>query len=376
MSLKTTIQNINSAGQTIWCDNLSKKLVQSGELQELINNGVSGVTSNPAIFKKSIADTNDYDLDIKSLVTKSSNLTADEITEMLMIEDVRSAAKLFEGIYNSTNKTDGYVSIEVSPDLAHDTAGTIEAAKRIWSKFETAKIPSPNIMIKIPATKEGILAIKTAIEEGINVNVTLIFSTDVYRKVINAYFEGLEARVSKGLPISQIASVASFFVSRVDTIVDKQLEKLTDKQSAKELISQIGILNSVEAYKLFNTEFMDDATAKRFKALKQKGAQIQKALWASTGVKNPNLDPLYYVKALAGENTVNTVPPQVLTALNSEGVEINTINIKQDNTAIFEELKELGVNLDEMLVQLEVEGVKLFVDAYKDLIEAVNKKMK
>lgn len=368
MKLKESIQMLNLTGQSVWCDNLSKNLISSGELQKLIVNLVSGLTSNPSIFKKAIADSNDYDQDIKRLISQSSNknLTVDEVTEMLMIEDVRNAAMLFMPVYESTNCLDGYVSIEVSPTLAHDTKGTIEAAKRIWEELS-----AQNVMIKIPATKEGIPAIKAVLEEGINVNITLIFSTEVYKAVVNAFFEGLESRANKGLPISNIASVASFFVSRVDTIVDKQLEKLASASKTKEMQGKFGILNSIEAYKMFITEFKSP----RFNALRQKGAQIQRVLWASTGVKNPAYDPLYYVKALAAENTVNTVPPQVLTALEND-LPVGKINLTDDNTGYFNELSTLGVNLKELLIQLEVEGVKLFADAYAELVTAVDKKMR
>jgi transaldolase len=362
------LDSIYKLGQSIWYDNLSRDVLNSGELKKLIDSGVTGLTSNPTIFKKAIADSKDYDSEISTLCA-SGVKSADQLTESLMVADVASAADLLKPIYQATTGIDGYASIEVSPELANDTKGTIEAAKRLWSRLSR-----PNVMIKIPATKEGIPAIEEALALGINVNVTLIFSVSSYTQVVEAYLKALEKRSSDSKPIDNIASVASFFVSRVDAIVEKGFSKEQPKAEEKALIGRIGIANSILAYKKFKNIISSD----RFQTLQKKGARLQRPLWASTGVKNLALDPLLYVEKLVAKDTVNTLPPATLKHLiESKKIFKDTLADKDYLIAdgILVELRRLGHNFDEMLSILLEEGVKLFADSYRELILAVRDKV-
>lgn len=362
--LKNSTSKINTIGQSIWCDNLSKEILDSGELQKLIDAGVSGLTSNPTIFKKAIADSAHYDKDIIPL--KSKGMNADDVTEELMIQDVRRAAKMFLPVYQQTAGADGYVSIEVSPTLAHDAQGTFIAGERIWSKLDM-----PNIMIKVPATAEGLIAVKKLLSAGINVNITLIFSNEVYGSVINAYLEALEERVAAGKDINHIASVASFFVSRVDTAIEKALSRVPDKGNHQLILNEVGVANCHIAYDLFQQKFSEN----RFKKLQANGARVQRALWASTGTKSPALGDLYYVEALVAANTVNTVPPTVLAAL-AKGANISEMKVDTGKTKqLLSMLKEEKIDFTEILLTLQDEGVKLFADSYNDLIKSIQKKI-
>lgn len=359
-SIQTSISALNEAGQSVWCDNLSREILNNGELQQLINAGVSGLTSNPAIFKKSIADSALYDAALAPL--KEQGLTVEAATEVLMIDDVARAADLFNPVFERTSGHDGYVSIEVSPDLAHDTEGTIKSAIAIWERLNRA-----NIMIKVPATEAGIPAIQALLEQGLNVNITLIFSVDVYAKVIEAYLAALEKRVAAGKPIDKIASVASFFVSRVDAIVEKNLAGRETDPQVKALLGKVGVANSKLAYELYETQF----NSTRFNKLKEKGAKSQRPLWASTGVKNPAYSPLLYVEPLAAPNTVNTMPPQTIEALAAGVKAEGKIAEYQVAHGIIDSLAALDLPFSKLLNQLQEEGVKLFVDAYSDLLKAV-----
>jgi transaldolase len=369
MSHNKNILALNEVGQSIWYDNLSRDVLQSGELKNLIDSGVSGLTSNPTIFQKAISGSATYDTELKVEIKKTNSAT--EITETLMVADVGAAADMLRSVYDRTKGADGYASIEVSPLLARDTEGTIQEARRLWKRLN-----KPNIMIKVPATKEGIPVIQQLITEGINVNVTLIFSVAVYEKVVNAYLSGLEARAKNNQDL-RVASVASFFVSRVDTICEKGLDDVIAKGNASPsdksgLLGKIGIANSKLAYERYESLFGGD----RFHALKMKGAWIQRPLWASTGTKNPAFSPVLYVEELAGPDTVNTVPPQTLAALMEKSSAKNRlIEDVGGAQAIINTVNKLGIPFDNLLVELEVQGVKLFADSYNALIADVTKKI-
>lgn len=367
MGKNSNIEGLNKLGQSIWYDNLSLAVLHSGELARLVEAGVSGLTSNPTIFKKAIADTSDYDAVARQLLARTAG--TEELCEELMVRDVGAAADLLRPVYERTGAADGYASIEVSPFLAKDTAGTVEAARRLWGK-----LARPNIMIKIPATAECIPAIRTAISEGINVNVTLIFSEQVYREVAEAYISGLEARAAKGQPVAKIASVASFFVSRVDAICEKSLASLAEsgkKVDPQQFFGKVGIANSKVAYSAYKELF----GSQRFGALAAKGAAVQRPLWASTGTKNPKLSPVLYVEELAGKDTVNTVPPQTLQALmGGMTVEARLEQGTKEARQLLAQLSEAGVPFAALLVELQGQGVELFADSYRELLASVEKK--
>ncbi len=360
---------LNELGQSVWYDNLSRDVLRSGELRSLIEQGVSGLTSNPTIFKQAIADTTNYDEDMRSDALRS--LDNEALCEELMVKDVAAAADLLRPIYDATNAGDGYASIEVSPYLASDENGTVEAALRLWKKLNR-----PNIMIKIPATPQCIPAIRRTLEHGINVNVTLIFSDAVYRDVAEAYISALETRVSKGEDIRAISSVASFFVSRVDAIVEKGFDELlkAGKVTAEQkdvFFGKVGVANSKLAYESFEGLFGSE----RFKKLQEKGARVQRPLWASTGTKNPIFKAVMYVEELAGRDTVNTMPPATLKALIA-GASIaphlhdGLAGAKQ----IIASVNSMGIGFDALLQELQVAGVKSFADSYKELIASIDKK--
>lgn len=365
------INELNKVGQSVWYDNLSKDVLVSGKLKSLLDAGVSGLTSNPTIFKKAIADSSNYDADIKELSKEGLNVA--QITEELMVRDVARAADLLRAAYDSSKGTDGCASIEVSPLLAADAKGSLEEARRLWKKLSR-----PNIMIKIPATSECIPVIKELLSEGVNVNVTLIFSVDVYAEVAKAYIEALEDRVKKGQPVDHIASVASFFVSRVDAICEKKFDEMVKQGKAKEadkasFFGKIGIANSKSAYSKYKELFLGE----RFSKLQAKGAHVQRPLWASTGTKNPTLSPVLYIEGLAGKNTVTTCPPETLEALMKQ---CNVSNALDQSPEAAKEslagLAKLGLNLNAMLTELQTQGVKLFADSYNDLTNSVQTKQK
>jgi transaldolase len=362
---------LNELGQSVWYDNLSRDVLRSGELGSLILQGVTGLTSNPTIFKQAIADTKNYDDDMRKPEMKG--LSTEALCEELMVQDVAAAADLLRPVYDSTQAGDGYASIEVSPHLADSAAKTVEAAERLWHKLNR-----PNIMIKIPATKECIPAIQSVLEKGINVNVTLIFSVPVYREVANAYISALEARAARGEKIDRIASVASFFVSRVDAIVEKSFEELAkagrvDSASRSVFFGKVGVANSKAAYGAFEEVFGSD----RFRALREKGARVQRPLWASTGTKNPAFKAVMYVEALAGRDTVNTMPPATVKAL-LEGASISG-QLHQGHAeaaSVLESVNAMGISTEKLLVDLQVAGVKSFSDSYQELLDSIEAKRK
>lgn len=371
MSKNKHISAVNEVGQSIWYDNLSRDVLRSGELASLIDSGVSGLTSNPTIFKKAIADTTNYDADIQVLARKG--LSTDDICEDLMIRDVGNAADLLIDIYKKTNGQDGYASVEVSPSLACNTQATVEAAKRIWWKLNR-----PNIMIKVPGTKEGLPAVQTLLHCGINVNITLLFSVEHYEKVVEAYISGLESRASRGDEIKHVTSVASFFVSRVDAICEKKFEDLVKAGKAKEtdrnvFFGKVGIANCRVTYAKFEELFSSD----RFMKLKKLGAKVQRPLWASTGTKNPALKPVLYVEELAGKDTVNTLPPATLKALLADATIEGRLHTDLGKSReLIATVNKLGLPFDELMDELQDDGVKLFSESYAELVESIRQKRK
>ncbi|MCB0208093.1 MAG: transaldolase [Anaerolineae bacterium] len=360
--MSTPIKQLVSLGQSIWYDNIERRLLKNGELAAMVEQGdIQGLTSNPAIFNNAIAKSDDYDADLLPLA--EAGKTPLEIFEALAVDDIRAAADLLRPLYDATNGDDGYVSLEVNPTLAYKTEETLSEAKRLW-----AWVDRPNLMIKIPATEAGLPAIRQAIAAGLNVNVTLIFSIERYEAVMDSYLSGLEDRAAQGLPIDGIASVASFFVSRIDVNIDKQLEALgTERASA--LLGKTAIANARLAYQSFKEIFGSG----RFAALEAKGARVQRPLWASTGTKNPDYPDTLYVDELIGPNTVNTMPPATLDAFRDHGQAALTIETDLDVARhVFAELEALGISLAEVTQELEDAGVKSFADAFESLMNTIS----
>lgn len=362
------LTEISQAGVSIWLDDLSRSRITSGNLQQLIDEAsVVGVTTNPAIFQAAISGAEDYAADINRLEAEGAH--AEDIITTLTTDDVRAACNLFAQVYDHTNGYDGRVSIEVDPRLAHQCERTFKQAKELWQLVDR-----PNLMIKIPATKEGLNAIKAATAEGISVNVTLIFSIERYREVTEAYLAGLEMALEKGVDISKIHSVASFFVSRVDTEVDKRLEKLGGPD-ALEMRGKAGVANARAAYGVFIEQFEE---SDRFSELAAQGANVQRPLWASTGVKNPNYSPTLYVDQLVSAHVVNTMPEATLEATAQEAeITGDTIrpNIKQAHD-VLDKIVRLGIDFNDVTTQLENEGVEKFEIAWNELIGAVEEAMR
>jgi len=361
---------IQKFGQSIWLDFISRGMLTSGELKEMIEkDGLRGVTSNPAIFEKAIDDSHDYDNVISKLVRDGKSV--EQIYSALTVEDVQQTADLFSTIYKQTNFSDGYVSLEVSPHLAHDTIGTIDEAHRLWSD-----VNRPNVLIKVPATLEGLPAIRQLISEGININVTLLFGLPRYRQTAEAYIAGLEARAAKGKPIEKIASVASFFLSRIDTLLDPLIQNFIEPSGdkteiAKKVLGQVAISSAKAAYQIYREIFNSD----RFKKLTYKGALIQRLLWASTSTKNPDYSDIKYIEPLIGPDTVNTVPLEVIYAYRDHGKP--KLSLEQDfkeSICLLKLLPELGINIDNVTQQLEDEGVEKFNKPFDKLIESLTRK--
>jgi transaldolase len=362
--MNSHIQHLRGFGQSIWYDNIERRLLENGQLAGMIRRGeIQGLTSNPSIFHNAIAKSNDYDADLLPLA--EAGKSTEEIFETLAVADIREAADLMRPLYDNAGKGDGYASLEVSPNLAYDTATTLSEAKRLW-----AWVDRPNLMIKIPATKEGLPAIRAAIAAGINVNVTLIFSIERYRAVMDAYLSGLEDRIAAGQPIDSIASVASFFVSRIDVAVDKQLAALGSEQAAA-LLGKTAIANARLAYQAFKEVF----GAERFTALRAQGARYQRPLWASTGTKNPDYSDTLFVDELIGPDTVNTIPPATLAAFIDHGQPGATLEKDlPDAQQVFTELEALGISLADVTQQLEDAGVKAFADAFAALLATIDQR--
>ena len=372
--MNTIIEQINQVGQSLWYDNIERKLLQDGTLAGMVGRGeIRGITSNPSIFNKAISQSDEYDQDIKSLTIQG--LSREKAFERLAVQDIQSAADLFGPLYQETEGADGYVSLEVDPFLANKTDETIHEAKNLWQL-----VNRPNLMVKIPATKEGLPAVTETIAEGINVNITLIFGLGRYQEVIDAYLAGLEKRLAAGKSISTIASVASFFISRIDSKVDQRLENLVAKSSQenqakiKALFGQAALASGKLAYEIYQENF--NQAAQRFQGLAAQGANPQRALWASTSTKNPDYPDTYYVDNLVGPGTVNTLPPHTLQAFLDHGKAELSIDQGLDaSRETFRMLAELGIDMEQMADELEVEGVKAFADSYSSLLDALEKRM-
>src|SRR5437667_3298209 len=324
---------LNEFGQSAWLDLIGRKLIHSGQLARMVEeDGIRGVTANPAIFEKAIVESDEYDDQLKTLIEQGK--TPLEIYEAIAIDDVRSACEALRPLFDRLQGRDGFVSLEVSPYIARDTKATVQEAKRFWGSVDR-----PNLFIKIPANPEGIPAIRQATAAGISINITLIFSVRVYEQVIDAYLSGLEDRVAKGLPIAQIHSVASFFVSRVDTAVDKLLEE----KGARDLLGKIAVANAKEAYQVF----LKSIGTARWKALESKGGTRQRPLWASTGTKNKAYSDVLYVEPLIGRDTVNTLPLATLHAFNDHGKAAETVTQGvEEARAKLAKPARLGIDLD------------------------------
>ncbi|GAC1348842.1 MAG: bifunctional transaldolase/phosoglucose isomerase [Vulcanimicrobiaceae bacterium] len=364
----TQLKALYDCGQSIWLDNIRRSMFKSGDLSRLIANGLRGMTSNPTIFEKAIGSGNDYDEQLGGLVATERD--PNHLFEALAIDDIRHACDAFRPLFESTNGGDGFVSLEVSPLLASDARETAAAAKRLWKMVDR-----PNVMIKIPATSEGLGAITETIAAGINVNVTLIFSLETYEDVANAYIAGLERRVAEGGAIDRIGSVASVFVSRIDSAVDKMLdERIAKGQPLEHLKGKTGIANMKLIYARYKKLFEGE----RFEALKKNGGRVQRPLWASTGTKNPAYSDLMYVEGLVGKNTVNTLPPATLDALLEHGaVSADTVERGLDDAlATIDALAKAQISLFDVTQKLQVEGVKSFAESYNAMLEAIGTKQK
>jgi len=363
---------LREVGQSVWLDFIHRGLLRSGELGRLVrDDGVSGVTSNPTIFEKSISGSADYDAAIAGLA--GAGKSAGEIYEALVVEDIRGAAEVLRPVFDETRGADGYVSVEVSPLLAHDAAGTMQEVRR-WS----ALVDRPNVMVKIPATPQGIPAIEEMIAEGRNINITLIFSLAMYRQVIEAYLRGLERRIASGGALHTVASVASFFVSRIDTEADKRLERRiadasrADAERWRALLGKTAIANAKLAYQTFREVF----TGVRFQALAGRGARVQRPLWASTSTKNPAYPDLLYAEALVGPDTVDTMPPQTLDAFRGHG-RVSPGAVMEDvegAAAGLAQLAAAGVSLDEVTQTLLDAGVAAFAESFNQLLASIEAK--
>ena len=366
--MNNQLMSLRKFGQSVWYDNISRELLVSGEIKQLVENGISGLTSNPTIFEKAISASHHYDESLRSFDMD----TYDDKTayEMLAIEDIRTAAEILRPVYDQTGSMDGYVCLEVSPYLAHDTQATIDEAKRLF-----ATLNNPNVMIKVPATPEGIPAIRQLIAQGININVTLIFSLEAHRQVMDAYISGLEDLSSNVESLGHVSSVASFFVSRLDTSVDKILAEMSDlgNKRAEDATGKAAISNAKLAYQSFEEVF----TSTRFATLKAKGAKVQRPLWASTGTKNPSYSDVLYVDNLIGPNTVNTMPPGTLNAFLDHGVPSQSLKqgIKQAQETM-DILSELGIDVNSITDKLLHDGVQSFADSFAELLKNVGNKRK
>lgn len=353
------VKKIHDYGQSIWLDFIDREIIKSGKLQQLITeDGVRGLTSNPAIFEKAISSSNDYDADIATL--SKENLSNEDIFYRLAIQDIQQAADLLLPVYNEeVVGADGYVSLEVSPLLALDTEGTIKQALELWKAVDRK-----NVMIKIPGTQPGLAAIRKAISEGLNINVTLLFGLGRYREVTEAYISGLEDRLAKGESISEISSVASFFLSRIDVLLDPILEK----NELQDLKGEVAIASAKKAYEIYKEVF----NSERWKKIAAKGARPQRLLWASTSSKNPAYKDTKYMEALIGEDTVDTIPMETLEAFRDHGDPENRLEIDMEGaSSVLAQLHHAEIDLSQLTQQLEDEGIEKFNAPYEKLLKAI-----
>ncbi len=368
------LQELQKLGQSVWLDYIRRDLITSGELRRLIDgDGLRGMTSNPSIFEKAITGSPDYAGFLQQLI--GQGMSTGDIYERIAIRDIQDAADVLLPVYKATNKRDGYVSLEVSPTLARNTPGTIEEARRLWKA-----VARPNIMIKVPGTPEGVPAVRQLISEGININITLLFAQKAYASVAQAYIEGLEAAQKAGIDISGIASVASFFVSRIDTLVDSTIDghlksgaTPDEEKTLRDLSGKVAIANAKQAYRYYQ----ELIAAERWKALAARGAQTQRLLWASTSTKNPKYRDVLYVEELIGPDTVNTVPPATMDAFRDHGLVRRTLDadLAAANN-VMSDLERVGISMEKITDQLLEDAIKLFDDAFQKLLAAVDEKKK
>jgi len=361
-------------GQSVWLDYIRRDLITSGDLRRLIDeDGLRGMTSNPSIFEKAITGSSDYAGFLQQLI--GQGMSTGDIYERIAIRDIQDAADVLLPVYKATNKRDGYVSLEVSPTLARNTPGTIEEARRLWKT-----VARPNIMIKVPGTPEGVPAVRQLISEGININITLLFAQKAYASVAQAYIEGLEAAQKAGIDISGIASVASFFVSRIDSLVDSTIDgrlksgvSPDEEKTLRDLGGKVAIANAKQAYR----HYQEQIAGERWKSLAVRGAQTQRLLWASTSTKNPKYRDVLYIEELIGTDTVNTVPPATMDAFRDHGLARRTLDA--DLAAadkVMSNLERVGISMEKITDQLLEEAITLFDDAFQKLLAAVDEKKK
>jgi transaldolase len=366
-----SLKRLNAAGQAIWLDYIDRPMLRNGDLERRIrDDALTGMTSNPTIFEKALAEGNAYDDQIRSA---AGDFTAMELFELIATTDVRDACDAFRGTFDRTNGADGFVSIEVSPSAANDARATVSEATRLW-----ATVDRPNVMVKVPGTVEGAVAVRQLTANGVNVNITLLFAIEAYKSVIDAYVAGLQDRVQAGKQISTIHSVASFFVSRVDTEVDKRLEasiaqSTANQQTLKALEGKAAIANAKLAYKLFQSEI----ASPRWKALVSSGATVQRPLWASTSTKNPAYRDVMYVEQLIGPDTVNTMPPQTVEAFRDHGVVARTVDVGVDEAQrTIDALERAGISMHDVTGKLLTDGLASFQKSFETLLAGLEKKTK
>jgi len=358
---KNRVKHIHDFGQSIWLDLLDREIMDSGKLKKLIEeDGVSGLTSNPAIFEKAISNSSDYDSDIASFSKQKTS--SEDIFFELAIKDIKRAADIFKPVYDESNGKDGFVSLEVSPHLARDTEGTIRQARELWKAVDRS-----NVMIKIPGTLQGLPAIRKCISEGINVNITLLFSIARYGDVTLAYMQGLEDRLRENLPIDKISSVASFFLSRIDVMTDPILVE----KGLENLKGEVAIASARKAYEIYK----EVISSEQFRNLEAKGAKRQRVLWASTSTKDPSYKDVKYVEALIGKETIDTIPMETLEAFRDHGQAANNLENEMDKAnQVLKQLSQNGINIDTITKKLEEEGIEKFNKPYDTLLAGIEKK--
>jgi len=366
------LQELHDAGQSIWLDSIDRRMLHDGELERRIReDALTGMTSNPTIFQKALASSNAYDEQI--VAAEDEGLTSWELFELLETTDVRDACDRFAGVYSTTRGADGYVSIEISPGVSHDADAAVEEARRLWKTVDR-----PNVMVKVPGTREGAVAVRRLIAEGINVNITLLFAIEAHERVIEAYMAGLEDRVKAHQPIDGLTSVASFFVSRVDTEIDKRLDGLiakappAEKERLQMLKGRAAIANAKLAYRLFQQKF----AGPRWEALAKQGARVQRPLWASTSTKNPAYRDVMYVEELIGPDTVDTMPPATIDAFEDHGVVARIVDKKVAVAeALLKEIEAVGISMREVTEKLLVDGIASFQKSFDELIAGLESKI-
>jgi transaldolase len=362
---RNPLHDLHAQGQSVWLDYIRREILENGELEAMIARyDLRGVTSNPTIFEEAIGKSDDYDAAFQELAAEGSD--ADKAYERVAVQDIQRACDLFRPIYEAAEGHDGFVSLEVSPELAHSAEETLDEARRLWKAVDR-----PNLMVKVPGTADSVPAFEQLTADGINVNVTLLFSISGYEAVMEAYLRGLEKRAEAGGDLGHVASVASFFVSRVDSAVDAQLEKIGTGR-AKGMMGKAAIANAKLAYQRFTEVF----SGERWELLRGRGARVQRPLWASTSTKNPAFRDVLYVEELIGPHTVNTIPLATIKAFADHGVARRTVDSGvEDARRFFAELREVGVDLDAVTEQLQVEGVEKFSKSWRGMMEVVGEKL-